>query len=75
MRTTIVCLQVTVCGPRRDELLEVLTGLGATDDGMATVSVLQVIQAFTNPNRKGDKRIRRGLIALLNNGEEDYLVC
>ncbi|KAA8895749.1 hypothetical protein FN846DRAFT_922098 [Sphaerosporella brunnea] len=48
----------------------VSTGYGATDDGMATVSVLQVIQAFTNPDRK---QIQRGLIALLNNGEEDYL--
>ncbi|KAI5853308.1 hypothetical protein BZA05DRAFT_395592 [Tricharina praecox] len=51
----------------------VSTGYGATDDGMAVVSVLQVIQAFTHPSRKGDKRIKRGLIALLNNGEEDFL--
>jgi len=53
----------------------VSTGYGATDDGMAVVSVLQVIQSFTHPNRKGKKRIKRGLVALLNNGEEDYLVC
>jgi len=51
----------------------VSTGYGATDDGMAVVSVLQVIQAFTHQSRKGDGRIKRGLIALLNNGEEDYL--
>lgn len=48
-------------------------GLGATDDGMAVVSVLQVIQAFTHPSRKSDARIKRGILALLNNGEEDYL--
>ncbi|KAF8536516.1 hypothetical protein BDD12DRAFT_748261 [Trichophaea hybrida] len=51
----------------------VSTGYGATDDGMAVVSVLQIIQSFTHPDRKGDKRIKRGLVALLNNGEEDYL--
>jgi hypothetical protein len=64
-----------VCGwSSRRGLCAGLTRIGATDDGMATVSVLQVIQAFTNPHRKGAARIRRGLIALLNNGEEDYLV-
>ncbi|TGZ76840.1 hypothetical protein EX30DRAFT_398988 [Ascodesmis nigricans] len=51
----------------------VSTGYGATDDGKAVVSVLQVINAFTSPKRAGDKQIKRGLIALLNNGEEDYL--
>lgn len=46
-------------------------GLGATDDGMATVSILQLLSHFTNPRTRKRKR---GLIALLNNGEEDYLV-
>lgn len=51
----------------------VSTGYGATDDGKAVVSVLQVINAFTSSRRSGDKRIKRGIVALLNNGEEDYL--
>ncbi|KAI5804295.1 hypothetical protein EDC01DRAFT_413160 [Geopyxis carbonaria] len=51
----------------------VSTGYGATDDGKAVVSILQVINAFTNPKLAGEKRKKRGLIALLNNGEEDYL--
>lgn len=53
----------------------VSTGYGATDDGMAVVSVLQVVQSFSHPDRKGGRRIKRGILALLNNGEEDYLVC
>lgn len=48
--------------------------LGATDAGTAVVSILQVIKSFTRPTTKGGRRSPRGLIALLNNGEEDYLV-
>lgn len=48
--------------------------LGATDDGVGVISILHVIKSFTRPKAKGGKRIQRGLIALLNNGEEDYLV-
>lgn len=53
----------------------VSTGYGATDDGMAVVTVLQLVKAFTNPSRAGEHRIQRGILALLNNGEEDFLVC
>jgi hypothetical protein len=49
-------------------------GTGATDDGTAIVSILQIIKSFTRPESMGGKRVKRGLIALLNNGEEDYLV-
>ncbi|KAL1878061.1 hypothetical protein VTK73DRAFT_8196 [Phialemonium thermophilum] len=47
----------------------VSTGFGATDDGMGVVSVLQVIKHFTTPGH----RPKRGIVALLNNGEEDFL--
>ncbi|EEP77199.1 conserved hypothetical protein [Uncinocarpus reesii 1704] len=47
----------------------VSTGFGATDDGMGVVSVLQLIKYFTSPGH----RPRKGLVLLLNNGEEDYL--
>ena len=40
---------------------------------MAVVSVLQVIQAFTKPSRRTPVQVERGILALLNNGEEDYL--
>ncbi|KAI5811922.1 hypothetical protein BZA77DRAFT_391091 [Pyronema omphalodes] len=51
----------------------VSTGYGATDDGMAVVTVLQLVKAFTNPSRAGEHRVQRGILALLNNGEEDFL--
>ncbi|KAG0124258.1 hypothetical protein HOY82DRAFT_494226 [Tuber indicum] len=51
----------------------VSTGYGATDDGAAVVSILQIIKSFTRPESQGGKRPKRGLVALLNNGEEDYL--
>ncbi|KAG0634741.1 hypothetical protein HOY80DRAFT_506952 [Tuber brumale] len=51
----------------------VSTGYGATDDGAAVVSILQIIKSFTRPESQGGKRLKRGLVALLNNGEEDYL--
>ena len=47
----------------------VSTGYGATDDGVGVVSILQLIRFFSHSGRKP----RRGIVALLNNGEEDYL--
>lgn len=48
----------------------VSTGFGATDDGMGVVTVLQIINHFT----KKDRQPQRGILALLNNGEEDGLL-
>ena len=48
----------------------VSTGFGATDDGMGCVSVLQLIDYFTRPGRAPP---RHGIVAMLNNGEEDFL--
>lgn len=45
----------------------VSTGYGATDDGMGVVTILQLVDYFST------KRPRKGVIALLNNGEEDFL--
>lgn len=47
----------------------VSTGHGATDDGVAVVTLLQLIQHFTSQGNQPSK----GFIALFNNGEEDYL--
>ncbi|KAH6841022.1 putative zinc metalloprotease [Chaetomium sp. MPI-CAGE-AT-0009] len=47
----------------------VSTGYGATDDGMGVVTCLQLIQYFTRP----ENRPERGIVVMLNNGEEDYL--
>ena len=47
----------------------VSTGYGATDDGVGVVSILQLISYFTQKNQ----RPKRGIVALFNNGEEDYL--
>ncbi|KAK4192958.1 hypothetical protein QBC35DRAFT_160578 [Podospora australis] len=47
----------------------VSTGYGATDDGMGVVTCLQVIQYFTHPKHQPE----RGIVVMLNNGEEDYL--
>ena len=47
----------------------VSTGFGATDAGVGVVSVLQLIKYFSYPGNQPD----RGVVALLNNGEEDYL--
>ena len=44
-------------------------GFGATDDGVGVVSVLQLIRYFSAKGRQPKK----GIVALLNNGEEDYL--
>jgi hypothetical protein len=45
------------------------SGFGATDDGVGVISVLQLISYFSHP----DHTPKRGIVALLNNGEEDYL--
>lgn len=47
----------------------VSTGFGATDDGMGVVSILQIVDYFTRPGHQPKK----GIVALLNNGEEDFL--
>ncbi|KXH66633.1 peptidase family M28 [Colletotrichum salicis] len=47
----------------------VSTGYGATDDGMGCVSVLQMLNYFTSPGQQP----KRGIVLLLNNGEEDGL--
>lgn len=47
----------------------VSSGYGATDDGVGVVSVLQLISYFTTEGNKPD----RGIVALLNNGEENGL--
>lgn len=47
----------------------VSTGYGATDDGVGVVTVLQLIKYFTTPG----KQPKKGIVALLNNGEEDFL--
>ncbi|KAI9852364.1 MAG: hypothetical protein M1838_000886 [Thelocarpon superellum] len=47
----------------------VSTGYGATDDGVGVVTILQLIKYYTTPGNTP----RKGLVALLNNGEEDFL--
>ena len=47
----------------------VSTGFGATDDGVGVVTILQLIKYFSSSER----RPKRGIVALLNNGEEDFL--
>ncbi|KAL8963954.1 MAG: hypothetical protein Q9183_004818, partial [Haloplaca sp. 2 TL-2023] len=47
----------------------VSTGYGATDDGTGVVTILQIIKHFTSEGH----RPKKGIVALLNNGEEDYL--
>ncbi|PKS11039.1 hypothetical protein jhhlp_002800 [Lomentospora prolificans] len=47
----------------------VSTGYGATDDGVGVVTILQIISYFTSPGNQP----KHGIIALLNNGEEDYM--
>ena len=47
----------------------VSTGYGSTDDGIGVVSILQLVKYFT---RSGNQP-KRGILALLNNGEEDFL--
>jgi hypothetical protein len=47
----------------------VSTGYGATDDGMGVITALQLIRYFTT---KGNTP-KKGVVVLLNNGEEDGL--
>lgn len=47
----------------------VSTGFGATDDGVGTVCILQLLSHFTTKGQQPKK----GVVALLNNGEEDGL--
>ena len=47
----------------------VSTGFGATDDGVGVVTILQLLKHFTTNGQQP----RRGIVALLNNGEEDFL--
>ncbi|KAK1838332.1 peptidase family m28 family [Colletotrichum chrysophilum] len=49
----------------------VSTGYGATDDGMGCVSILQMLDYYTK-NVTG-RQPKRGIVLLLNNGEEDGL--
>lgn len=45
----------------------VSTAYGATDDGMGVATILQIVKYFVA------NQPRKGVVALLNNGEEDYL--
>lgn len=47
----------------------VSTGFGATDDGVGVVTILQLVKHFTTDGQQP----KRGIVALLNNGEEDFL--
>ncbi len=47
----------------------VSTGFGATDDGVGVVTIMQLIKYFTTSGHTP----KRGIVALFNNGEEDYL--
>lgn len=47
----------------------VSTAPGATDDGMGTVTLLQMVEYLSNPER----RPRRTAVFFFNNGEEDGL--
>ena len=47
----------------------VSTGFGATDDGVGVVTILQLVKHFTSNGQQPKK----GIVALLNNGEEDSL--
>ncbi|PHH84673.1 hypothetical protein CDD83_1574 [Cordyceps sp. RAO-2017] len=48
----------------------VSTGYGATDDGVACVSLLQLLSYFTSHGRQP----RNGIVLLFNNAEEDALL-
>lgn len=47
----------------------VSTGFGATDDGVGVITTLQLIRYFTTSGN----RPKKGVVALFNNGEEDFL--
>ncbi|KAI1635731.1 hypothetical protein F4809DRAFT_612731 [Biscogniauxia mediterranea] len=47
----------------------VSTGYGATDDGMGCVTLMTLVDYFSRP----ENQPRRGIVALFNNNEEDFL--
>lgn len=47
----------------------VSTGFGTTDDGVGVITIMQLIRYFSSKIRQP----KRGIVALLNNGEEDFL--
>ncbi|KAH8894532.1 putative zinc metalloprotease [Thozetella sp. PMI_491] len=47
----------------------VSTAYGTSDDGIAVVSILQMVSYFTQPGQQP----KHGIVALINNGEEDGL--
>ncbi|KAI1126414.1 hypothetical protein F5Y10DRAFT_244962 [Nemania abortiva] len=47
----------------------VSTGFGATDDGMGCITVMAMVDYFSRPENQPQK----GIVALLNNNEEDFL--
>lgn len=49
----------------------VSSSFGATDDGVGVVTSLQLLRYFTTPGRQ---QPRRGIVVLLNNAEEDFLL-
>ncbi len=60
----------TICvGPPGLMRCMVPSSYGATDDGVGVVTCLQLIKYFTTPGH----RPRRGIVVLLNNGEEEGL--
>ncbi|EFX01258.1 peptidase family m28 family [Grosmannia clavigera kw1407] len=48
----------------------VSSSFGATDDGVGVVTSLQLLRYFTTPGHQP----RRGIVVLLNNAEEDFLL-
>ncbi|KAI1501069.1 hypothetical protein F5X99DRAFT_383780 [Biscogniauxia marginata] len=47
----------------------VSTGYGATDDGMGCMTIMTLVDYFS----RAENQPRRGIVALLNNNEEDFL--
>ncbi|KAI1435920.1 hypothetical protein GGR50DRAFT_270666 [Xylaria sp. CBS 124048] len=47
----------------------VSTGYGATDDGMGCITVMAMVDYFS----RSENQPQRGIVALLNNNEEDFL--
>ncbi|KAI3335099.1 hypothetical protein F4824DRAFT_465828 [Ustulina deusta] len=47
----------------------VSTGYGATDDGMGCITVIALVDYFS----RSENQPQRGIVALLNNNEEDFL--
>ncbi|KAI5924394.1 hypothetical protein F4810DRAFT_141159 [Camillea tinctor] len=47
----------------------VSTGYGATDDGMGCITLMALVDYFSRP----ENQPKRGIVALFNNNEEDFL--